>query len=452
MNPSPEKHPIIVAGCSIAGMLAALKLCDLGHHVILAGPLQEPVVDSGLASCLDAFNKDDSPHRHFLESEITGEFLADKNLLKDLCFEMPKIIPILERMGVRFLKTSEGFYKTFLGNDHSYPRLLQTQNGIYHDLIATLEAQVRHFEKEQKLERKKFWEVLSVINSETGCSGVVFEDRLTSKITTLPCKAVVTSTSPLTSFYNGRPQTHTALMTELASTGAILSNTEMVDFIVHEGANRQLLPFSLGGFSVDEIFQTKIAGVFACGEAISSFHGAKALSGNILASHIFSGFKTGERIHEYVQNKKETGISTLLFDEALEKELKKQQKILELSGPENPHLLFEELVKTMNLHSGPVKTESTAKQALEILSELEFRSERIGVLDTNPVLNNEVALIRALTSGLTLAKAMVLATLSRKETRGAFKRADFLQKNEALFSKPSFVKLTNTGPEVFWDI
>lgn len=452
MNPSPENHPIIVAGCSIAGMLTALKLCDLGHKVILAGPLQEPVVDSGLASCLDAFNKDDSPHRHFLESEITGEFLADKNLLKDLCFEMPKIVPILERMGVPFLKTREGFYKTFLESDHSYPRLLQTRNGIYHDLISTLEAQALYFEKEQKLERKKFWEVLSIVNSETGCCGVVFEDRLTSKITTLPCKAVVTSTSPLTSFYNGRHQTHTAFMTELASTGALLSNLEMVDFIVHDGKNRHLLPFSLGGFSVDETFQTRIAGVFACGEAVSSFHGAKALSGNILASHIFSGFKAGERIHEYTQSRKETRGSPLLFDEALEKKLKKQQKIMELSGPENPHLLFEELVKTMNLHCGPVKTESTAKQALEIISELEFRSERIGVLDTNPVLNNEAALIQTLASGLALAKAIVLSTLERKETRGAFKRADFPQKNEALFSKSSFVKLTNTGPEVFWEM
>lgn len=191
---------------------------------------------------------------------------------------------------------------------------------------------------------------------------------------------------------------------------------------------------SLGGLQVNDFLMTTLPGVFAVGEACSGYHGACALSGNELLSAVASGRQVVEGIENYLQHNQYDSVP--VQEAWLTDEMKLQHSvnnaIIDLSGPENLHLLALELRNTLGDMSVFGCHAQTVQKASEKVAEIKINFQKITLGDRGRHYNRELLLARRFYNVIELTQAFVLAAGSRKETRGCHERSDFPQKNDAL--------------------
>ena len=104
-----SKHRVIVVGGGLAGLACAMRLAEEGVHVDLFSmvPVKRShsvCAQGGINACNDiARQQGYSEWVHFDETVLGGDFLADQPPVHELCYWAPKIIDLLDRMGVPFL-------------------------------------------------------------------------------------------------------------------------------------------------------------------------------------------------------------------------------------------------------------------------------------------------------------------------------------------------------------
>jgi succinate dehydrogenase / fumarate reductase flavoprotein subunit len=177
-----------------------------------------------------------------------------------------------------------------------------------------------------------------------------------------------------------------------------------------------------GGVRVDaDTAATAVPGLFAAGEIAGGLHGANRLGGNSLSDLLVFGRRAGLHAAEYA--KKFTGRLTIDAGEveALGRELLAP---FEESGRENPYAIHQDLQECMQSLVGIIRTEGELKKALEEISVLEERVKRVRVEGTRQY-NPGWHLALDLRSLLTVSKAVTLAALERKESRGGHTRDDY---------------------------
>ena len=182
--------------------------------------------------------------------------------------------------------------------------------------------------------------------------------------------------------------------------------------------------FFMGGIEIDEHAQTKIPGLFAAGEVTAGVHGANREGGNALTECVVFGDIAGESAAQYALSASKTKVAweslgrTYLWKNRTEEEINLLEKLREL---------------TWN-HAGPIRNAKSLGEGLCKISEME--KILTGLEGTgNSVRLNEIK------SGLLVAKAVITASLERKESRGAFYREDFPEMDEANWRKSILLKL-----------
>jgi len=204
---------------------------------------------------------------------------------------------------------------------------------------------------------------------------------------------------------------------------------------------------------------TNIPGLYAGGEVDFSIHGANRLGANSLVSCLYAGKIGGPAMVRYGR---ETAAKLPAADAAFAAAKKRWEDafraIAGMSGPENPHVLAEEMGDWMTDNVTVIRENGKLRETEAKLQELADRWNRIGLTDRSSYANREISFINQLRNMLVLARVMTRGALLREESRGAhFKVRDLaapidesniLPRDDANFLKTTMAEHTPDGPKI----
>jgi succinate dehydrogenase / fumarate reductase flavoprotein subunit len=179
---------------------------------------------------------------------------------------------------------------------------------------------------------------------------------------------------------------------------------------------------------------TNIPGLFACGEVEYQYHGANRLGANSLLSCLWGGMVTGPALASYKKNMKRSAfdLPSSLFERAEQRERKKYEAILAMSGPENAYALHDELARTMLVDCTIERHNPQLDKVLAKIDELDERARNIGVTDTaTGKMNQGAQFVRHLRNMIVLARVIAQGARNRDESRGAHFKPESPQRDDA---------------------
>lgn len=184
--------------------------------------------------------------------------------------------------------------------------------------------------------------------------------------------------------------------------------------------------YSMGGVWVKpDDHGTDVNGLYCIGEASSGLHGANRLGGNSLIELLVYGRITGEAAAKYSSSLSSQNRCKI----TIEKAKKEIEDMVSKNGTENVRSLQREIRNIMTNYAGVIRDEEGLKQGLKELSELEKRTENIGVY---PDLSGNHAVAHAfdLKASILAARATLESAIERRETRGCHNRSDYPQQDD----------------------
>ncbi len=232
-----SEQRVIVVGGGLAGLAASVRIAESGVPVDLFSmvPVKRShsvCAQGGINACNDiARQQGYSEYEHFDESIYGGDFLADQHPVLEMANWAPKIIDLLDRMGVPFNRTHEGFRDLRLFGGSLFKRTHFAGATTGQQLLYALDEQTRRYETEGKVHKYEFWEFLWPITHEGRCVGIVAQDMRTMQIRAFRASAVVMATGGCGIVYG--KSTNSVICTGGAASrcyqaGAAYGNPEMV--------------------------------------------------------------------------------------------------------------------------------------------------------------------------------------------------------------------------------
>jgi succinate dehydrogenase / fumarate reductase flavoprotein subunit len=182
------------------------------------------------------------------------------------------------------------------------------------------------------------------------------------------------------------------------------------------------LHYFMGGVRVDaDSQQTRVPGLFACGECAAGLHGANRLGGNSLSDLIVFGKLAGTGAAAYVSG---LSASPRADDEQIKAAIRSATDILNRESGENPYALHEALQDIMEDCVGIVRVASELEDGIRRLEALKARVKNVkaaGASQYNPGWHEAISM----SSLMVTSEAVARAALMREESRGAHTRLDF---------------------------
>ncbi|MDX9912085.1 MAG: succinate dehydrogenase flavoprotein subunit [Phycisphaerales bacterium] len=199
-----SEQRVIVVGGGLAGLAACVRLGEAGIPVDLFSlvPVKRShsvCAQGGINACNDVARQQGySEYEHFDETIYGGDFLADQHPVLEMANWAPRIIDLLDRMGVPFNRTSEGFRDLRLFGGSLFKRTHFAGATTGQQLMYALDEQTRRYEAEGKVTKYEYWEFLAPVISDTGgtrrCVGIIAQDLRTMQIRAFRADAVVMAT------------------------------------------------------------------------------------------------------------------------------------------------------------------------------------------------------------------------------------------------------------------
>ncbi len=192
---------VIVVGGGLAGLSVAMKLAEDNIAVDLFSlvPVKRShsvCAQGGINACNDVARQQGySEWEHFHETIKGGDFLANQPPVLEMARMAPKVIDLLDRMGVPFNRTSEGYRALRLFGGSLFKRTHFAGATTGQQLLYALDEQVRRWEAEGRITKYEFWDFLAPVLDESGkCVGIVAQDMRTMQIRSFRADAVVMAT------------------------------------------------------------------------------------------------------------------------------------------------------------------------------------------------------------------------------------------------------------------
>ena len=191
---------VIVVGGGLAGLAACVRLAESGVNVDLFSlvPVKRShsvCAQGGINACNDVARQQGySEYEHFDETIYGGDFLADQHPVLEMANWAPRIIDLLDRMGVPFNRTAEGFRDLRLFGGSLFKRTHFAGATTGQQLLYALDEQTRRYEAEGKVTKLEFWEFLAPVVEDGRCIGIVAQDLRTMQIRAFRAAAVIMAT------------------------------------------------------------------------------------------------------------------------------------------------------------------------------------------------------------------------------------------------------------------
>jgi succinate dehydrogenase / fumarate reductase flavoprotein subunit len=195
---------VIVVGGGLAGLAAAVRVAESGVPVDLFSmvPVKRShsvCAQGGINACNEVARQQGySEYEHFDETIYGGDYLADQHPVLEMANMAPRIIDLLDRMGVPFNRTAEGQRDLRLFGGSLFKRTHFAGATTGQQLLYALDEQTRRYEAEGKVKKYEFWEflwpVLDGHGSDAKAVGIVAQDMRTMQIRAFRADAVVMAT------------------------------------------------------------------------------------------------------------------------------------------------------------------------------------------------------------------------------------------------------------------
>ncbi|MGL4721849.1 MAG: FAD-binding protein [Desulfovibrionaceae bacterium] len=201
--------------------------------------------------------------------------------------------------------------------------------------------------------------------------------------------------------------------------------------------------YTMGGIHMDKRIEcmTSIPGLFAAGEcACASLHGANRLGGNSLAGATVSGQWAGKAAGAYALANK-TPTASACMDK---KKKQWQDTITALysrpvgSGP-RIHELRQKMSALSSSLLGVFRTQESLDKAVLEFDTLAEEAKTVGIGNSNPIYNTALTDYLELQNLSLIGRCVALGAMSRKESRGAHSRTDFVKRNDTDFMKHTLI-------------
>jgi succinate dehydrogenase / fumarate reductase flavoprotein subunit len=175
-----------------------MRLAELGVHVDLVSLV--PVKRSHSACAQGGINsvnavtrqQGDNEWKHFDDTVYGGDFLQHQPPVKEMAEWAPRIIDLMDRLGVPFNRTPEGFRDQRRFGGTLYKRTAFAGATTGQQLLYALDEQVRRWEVEGRVTKWEFWDFLEPVVDDSGrCVGAVCQDMVTMKFRAFPADAVI---------------------------------------------------------------------------------------------------------------------------------------------------------------------------------------------------------------------------------------------------------------------
>jgi len=229
---------VIVVGGGLAGLAATVRIAESGVPVDLFSlvPVKRShsvCAQGGINACNEVARQQGySEYEHFDETVYGGDFLAHQPPVYEMTHWAPRIIDLLDRMGVPFNRTSEGRRDLRLFGGSLFKRTHFAGATTGQQLLYALDEQTRRWEHEKRVVKYEHWEFLRPILEDDGrCVGIVAQDMRTMQIRSFRADAVVMATGGCGLVYG--KSTNSVICTGAAASrcyreGAFYGNPEFV--------------------------------------------------------------------------------------------------------------------------------------------------------------------------------------------------------------------------------
>ncbi len=192
---------VIMVGGGLAGLAGAVRIAEAGVPVDLFSlvPVKRShsvCAQGGINACNDVARQQGySEYEHFDETLYGGDFLQHQPPVYEMAHWAPKVIDLLDRMGVPFNRTAEGRRALRLFGGSLYKRTHFAGATTGQQLMYALDEQTRRYEAEGLVNKYEFWEFLRPLMDDDGrCVGIVAQDLRTMQIRSFRGDATVLAT------------------------------------------------------------------------------------------------------------------------------------------------------------------------------------------------------------------------------------------------------------------
>ena len=195
------KQSVVMIGGGLAGLAGAMKLAESGIHVDLVSMVpvkrSHSVCAQGGINSVNATTRalGDNEWTHFDDTVYGGDFLNHQPPVKEMAEWGPKVIDLLDRLGVPFNRTQEGHLDRRRFGGTLYKRTAFAGATTGQQLLYALDEQVRRWESEGLITMYEFFEFLGLALDDQGtCRGCVVQDMFSMGIRELRGDAVIMAT------------------------------------------------------------------------------------------------------------------------------------------------------------------------------------------------------------------------------------------------------------------
>ena len=189
------KHDIVIVGSGLAGMRAALEVCE-GLDVAVLSKVypsrsHSGAAQGGIAAALGN-SEPDSWEEHLYDTVKGGDFLSDQDAAEEYVKAAPRVIYELEHFGCVFSRTPDGKIAQRSFGGHSKPRACFSADRTGHAILHALHEQLLKRSKSIKIYSE--WYMHSLVLDGDRCNGIVVSDIRTGAIEVMQAKAVIFAT------------------------------------------------------------------------------------------------------------------------------------------------------------------------------------------------------------------------------------------------------------------
>jgi succinate dehydrogenase / fumarate reductase flavoprotein subunit len=192
---------VLVVGGGLAGLAASMRLAELGVMVDLVSlvPVKRShsVCAQGGINSVNALTRQqgDNEWKHFDDTVYGGDFLQHQPPVKEMADWGPRIVDLMDRLGVPFNRTPEGFRDQRRFGGTLYKRTAFAGATTGQQLLYALDEQVRRREVEGRIKKWEFWDFLAPVLDDSGrCRGAICQDLVTMQFRAFQADAVVLAT------------------------------------------------------------------------------------------------------------------------------------------------------------------------------------------------------------------------------------------------------------------